>query len=325
MALSFAEKRTLQKEIQSCFASLAERPDFKSKRTLQKRLAEAFAKLEGGNGNIKETLLDQLIAGKFISYSAQRFFAILKQVMQEVQNDLEPLKKPIIAFLNAHKNEMQLEGEPANSSGVFESATEIFEKNGLMGCPPAKSTSAAVRATPSGLEYGSPQTITIDIDTDFDSPETFREIIRAIEQARSVDTLILKINSHGGRTDSAQAIYVALLESKAKTIAKVITAYSSGSIVTMACDEIQTTPHCTMMIHNASAASWGKIGEMKAQSSFLENHFKKWFEELYAGFLTTEEIADVFKGQDVWLREDDIKKRLPKWKPIRDRRMSQPQ
>lgn len=149
-------------------------------------------------------------------------------------------------------------------------------------------TPGAVRSTPKGFEFGAPQDIIIDIDTEFDSPETFRGIIRAIEQARETDTIILKVNSHGGRTDSAQAVYVALLETRAKTIARIITAYSSGSIVTMACDEIQTTPHCTMMIHNASAGTWGKIGDMKAQTSFLEDHFKKWFGELYSGFLTPE-------------------------------------
>ena len=57
----------------------------------------------------------------------------------------------------------------------------------------------------------------------------------------------------------------------------------------------------------------------------MEKHFRKWFNELYSGFLTAEEIADVLKGQDIWLREEDIKERLPKWKPIRARRGAEAQ
>ena len=36
MALSFSEKRGLQKEVQTCLAALGETPDFKAKRSLQK-------------------------------------------------------------------------------------------------------------------------------------------------------------------------------------------------------------------------------------------------------------------------------------------------
>lgn len=322
MALSFAEKRTLQKEIQSCLASLAEGPDFKTKRTLQKRLAEAFAKLEGSNGNIKETLLDRILSGEFLHSTVEHFLKILEAVGEEISGDYRKLHAPIISFLDAHKSEIKLSMLNSENGGILESAMEALYAS-CPSSPTPASQSNSVRIMPGGMEFGSPQTIIIDIDTEFDSPQTFREIIRVIEQARKVDTLILKINSHGGRTDSAQAIYVALLETQAKTIAKIITAYSSGSIVAMACDELKPTPHCTMMIHNASGGAWGKIGDMKTQSTFMENHFKKWFNELYSGFLSSEEIEDVFKGQDIWLREEDINKRLLKWHPVRERRSLQ--
>jgi len=313
MALSFKEKRALQQEIQVCFSSLENNPGFKEKRNLQKQLAEAFGKLEGKAVKLSQSLYEQLVAGKFLQESPLKFLAILKQVITEIGDNAKMLHEPVIAYFSAH-----------NKNGIFESAEEI-NLDILTGGPEKKIMATAVRHKPKGIEYGDAIDIIIDIDTDFESPETFREIIRAIENAREKDTVILKINSHGGRTDSAQAVYAALLETKAKTIARIITAYSSGSIAAMSCDEIQTTPHCTMMIHNASSGSWGKIGDIKARTSFLEEHFKRWFVELYAGFLSTEEIADVFKGQDFWLSEEDIKKRLPNWKPIRQRRGAEAQ
>lgn len=317
--LSLKEKLSLQKTVKSGIDRLKEGiADIRVRLSVQKEIKEALDKLKEGIPARGDSLFEQLRAGKFLGEAPVKFLSILKKVLAEINDNVQLVREPVIAYIKAHHNE-----------GVFESVGGTEENMAsariLSGDSSGQKTPGAVRSTPKGFEFGAPQDIIIDIDTEFDSPETFRGIIRAIEQARESDTIILKVNSPGGRTDSAQAVYVALLETRAKTIARVITAYSSGAIVTMACDEIQTTPHCTMMIHNASAGTWGKIGDMKAQTSFLEDHFKKWFGELYSGFLTPEEISDVFKGQDIWLREEEIKQRLPNWKPIRVRRAAEMQ
>ena len=316
--LGIKEKLALQRAVKEGIDKLkAGIKDIRQRLATQREVMEALDKLKGKSSAGSPSLFDQLLAGKFLQETPIKFLSILKKVIAEINGNVQPVREAVIAYLRAHHNAQ---------TGIFESA----DGNPLAGmgalCEDGRrKDNGAVRITPKGLEYGAPRNITIDVDTDFDSPESFRGIIRTIEQAREVDTIVLKINSSGGRTDTAQAVYVALLETKAKTIARVITAYSAGSIIAMSCDELQTTPHCTMMIHNASAMSWGKIGDMKAQSSFLENHFKRWFTELYSGFLSQEEIGDVFKGQDIWLREDDIKKRLPNWKPIRVRRAAEAQ
>lgn len=315
--LGIKEKITLQRAVQEGIKSLkAGIKDIRERIATQRRVIEALDKLKGNSGNSQQSLFEQLVAGKFLKEAPMSFLMILKKVLAEVDNNVQMIKDPVINYLKAHYQ---------SEEGVFESADGVpladFQKIGAKG----SQGNGAVRAMPKGLEYGAPQDIIIDIDTDFDAPETYRGIVRAIEQAREVDTVILKINSHGGRTDSAQAVYAALLECRAKTVARIITAYSSGSIVAMSCDEIQTTPHCTMMIHNASTFSWGKIGDMKAHSTFMEDHFRKWFGELYSGFLTPEEITDVLKGQDFWMREEDIKSRLQNWMPIRARRKAEAQ
>lgn len=313
--LGIKEKLALQRVVKDGIDSLkAGIKDIRQRLATQRQVKDALDQLKGKSpSGGAPSLFEQLVAGKFIKEAPARFLAILKKALVEVNGNIRMIQDPVIAYLAEHHSE----------DGVFESAEEAP----LMSSSDVRRQAAngAVRSLPKGLEYGAPQNIIIDIDTDFESPETFRGIIRAIEQAREVDTVILKINSHGGRTDSAQAVYAALMECKAKTIARVITAYSSGSIVAMSCDEVQTTPHCTMMIHNALAFSWGKIGDMKAQSTFMEDHFRKWFDELYSGFLTSEEISDVLKGQDIWLREEGIKSRLPDWKPIRERRGAEAQ
>ena len=135
--------------------------------------------------------------------------------------------------------------------------------------------------------------------------------------AKAGDLIEIRTNSIGGNTMAAQAFYAALLKTPARTKAVVINAYSSGSIVAMSCDEIELTPFCSMLIHNASSGVGGKIGDMAGYANFKQGYFAEWYAQLYAGFLTPDELQDVAKGQDIWLKEDQIRKRLKSWVPIR--------
>lgn len=258
--------------------------------------------------------LDKLMAGTYNNLPPIKFLAMLEKAAKELDGDVEPIKEPTIKYLANYQGDM----EPIMESAL-EKAIESPEAFFGMGTMPQPSGDA-IRVKPlGGRGQQAPHEITIDIDHDFNEPQTFRGIIQALENASPNDQVTLKINSPGGRTDSAQAIYVALLETEAKTKAKIINAASSGSIVAMACDEIETTPFCTMMIHNASGGARGKVSDMAAASAHHKSFFQEWYDQLYAGFLTAEEISDVVKGQEFWLKEKDIIERLKNWKPIRER------
>ena len=320
MGLSFDEQMELQDQAASLFIKLESVSDFEEQLSLQDTIVAVVNKLLGTAVEIAKTLYERLLAGEFLNLPFSAFIEILTEVGKEV-GDVEKLKQPALSYVTAHQAEIEkkandaiLESVGVRSGGCF-GYTEREDRPRF----------GPVRIKDKGLEYGGARDIVIDIDTQFFAPDGFREIIRTIEDAREVDTIILKINSPGGDTDSAKAIYVALLETKAKTVARIITAYSAGSIVAMACDEIQTTPHCSMMMHNASTFGYGKISELQAQSSFYENLFKNWFNELYQGFLSEAEVVDMLKGKDIYLTESDIKQRLPGWKPIRERRKTEAQ
>ena len=223
--LSLKEKLSLQKTVKSGLDSLkAGIADLRARLATQREIKEALEKLKG-DAHARGTLFEQLLAGKFLGEAPVKFLSVLKKVLTEINDNVQLIQEPVIAYIKAHHTEGVFES--AGDAGDAASALEFLTEATRQKVP------GAVRSTPKGFEFGAPQDIIIDIDTEFDSPETFRGIIRAIEQARETDTIILKVNSHGGRTDSAQAVYVALLETRAKTIARIITAYSSGSIVTM--------------------------------------------------------------------------------------------
>jgi len=268
----------------------------------------------GGN----EKLAD-LIAGQYNDQKPEDFLLIVRDIIKEIQ-DIEPVKAPVVAYIEANKDKISAVMESALSEtfGMLWDKTKDFPLIG-QSTQPAPSTSDAVRIKPQDGDYGPPKKISIDIDDDFYGPTAFRPVIRSIEEAREADTIEIKINSNGGDTQAAQAIYVALLKTPAKTKAIIINAYSAGSIVAMACDEIEPTPFCTMMIHNASTFSGGKLGDLAGKAAFLNDYFGEWFQQLYAGFLTEDELKDIIKGQDFWLKEPQIRERLKNWKPIRQR------
>lgn len=166
---------------------------------------------------------------------------------------------------------------------------------------------------------GPAQRFVIEIDGDFNEPAEYRGLIQAIEAAREIDRINLRINSNGGDTQSAQAFYSALLKTPARTKAIIINAYSSGSIVAMACDSIELTPFCSMMVGNVAGGTGGKLGDMAGYATFKAGYFSEWYGQLYAGFLTEGELKDVAKGQEFWMKEEQIRERLKNWKPIRDR------
>lgn len=316
MALSFKEKRSLTKTVNAKVEELNSGGlSFKDKRAATKALNDAVLKLTSKEIDTKGSkILVKLIAGEYDSLAPLRFLSMLEKAAEEIGGDIEPIKPLAISYIDKNKDSLDAITESALREAIED--TQAFSSMSQMPMP----TGSAIRYMPlNPTDPEGAKQIIMDIDQAFSEPSTFRGIIQALENARTGDEADLKINSPGGRTDAAQAVYVALLETKAKTRAKIINAASSGSIVAMACDEIQTTPFCTMMIHNASAGTQGKVGDMAAASSHYKDHFKEWFGELYAGFLTGDEVIDVTKGQEFYLKEKDIKLRLKNWTPIRAR------
>lgn len=282
----------------------------------QKDMREALQALKAGidTGKTSKTL-ESMLAGEYDSLPPLKFLAMMEKTVNELGGDIEPIKEPTIKYVAANKDKI----DPIMESALI----DIAQPNqGFFGMGMGRQKQPVSSVWCELIDENNPQgprIIHIDVDHEFYEPEMFRERIRALEMAKNGDEAVLKINSPGGRTDAAQAFYVALLETKAKTKAKVIKAASSGSIIAMACDEIVLTPFCDMMIHNASGGAHGKVSDMAASSMHYKEFFREWFDQLYSGFMTSEEISDIVKGQEFYLKECDIRERLKNWTPIRKR------
>lgn len=288
------------------------------------------------SGNQSQALTD-LVSGKYNDATPELFLGVVQKAIAEI-GDVAPVIPPCVSYIEANQDKVSAVMESAfaeifgdlwskahgTEQAIFESAGRKSRGAPLFGgllSPPSRPATNPVRVIIPGTDdIGPPRKIIIEIDENFNEPSSFRGIIQAIESGRAGDEITHNINSNGGDTQSAQAIYVALQKTEARTKAVIINAYSSGSIVAMACDEIETTPFCSMMIHNASSGAGGKLGDMAGYATFKNDYFAEWYGQLYAGFLTDEELKDVAKGQDIWLKESQITARLKNWTPIKQRK-----
>lgn len=123
MALSFSEKRSLQKIVDAKQAELdAENLPFSTKRAAQKALDDALAQLDAAierNPEVRNQKLADLIAGKYNNEPPDVFLMVLKEIIEET-NDIEPVKPPTITYIETNQDKV---------NALMESAlSEVFGK-----------------------------------------------------------------------------------------------------------------------------------------------------------------------------------------------------
>ena len=107
MALSFKERNSIRKQVGLQTARLEETEglSFKEKNAIRKEVGQLLAQLEAAidkNPEIENEKLRALIDGKYDQEEPQRFLAILKEVIDEIQ-DVEPVKEPTIRYVGGLK------------------------------------------------------------------------------------------------------------------------------------------------------------------------------------------------------------------------------
>jgi ATP-dependent protease ClpP protease subunit len=152
--------------------------------------------------------------------------------------------------------------------------------------------------------------ITAYITGAIEEPSHYNELCYLLNIADDKTTIYLHINTPGGIIDSAFMLVNAIKRSKAKVIGNLSgTVASAGTLISMACDELDVAPHLSFMIHNYSGGMSGKGHEMKARQNFTDKHLNEAFTCFYKGFLTEDEMDNVVNGTDFWMGSEDVKTR----------------
>lgn len=144
--------------------------------------------------------------------------------------------------------------------------------------------------------------------TDFTLARQLCTLLRGVDES---DTVVIRINSMGGRFDVAAQIMNAIRESKAQVVGVIEQeCASAATMIFLVCDQWLVEPYGEMMIHYASYGAGGKGHEVSARVHSNDKLFPKVFDDVYKHFLSEEEIDNVIKGQDLYLTQDEIVSRL---------------
>ncbi len=163
---------------------------------------------------------------------------------------------------------------------------------------------------------------TFNLDENIGAPVKYRNLINCLVEAEEGDCVRLIINTSGGRLDSTMSIIQNLRETAAETVAIVSgEAYSAGSAIVLACEQVAVLPGSSFLVHSASFGYGGKAKDVSDFVRFSEKQIRSFVETSYKGFLSPEEIQNVLDGKEMWMDDVEIIERLHKRKALQEKQM----
>jgi ATP-dependent protease ClpP protease subunit len=142
-------------------------------------------------------------------------------------------------------------------------------------------------------------------------PEEYIEWFDTIRNSSAVDTIRIYINSGGGDLYTTLQFLRVMAETEAHIVTSVEGAcMSAATMIFLHGDSQEVTPHSLFMFHNYSAGVFGKGGEMYDQLQFERRWSENFMQEVYAGFLSAEEISSMMNNKDIWMTSDEVVARL---------------
>lgn len=142
-------------------------------------------------------------------------------------------------------------------------------------------------------------------------PELYTEMIYRILMADANDVIYIHLNTTGGRLDTGVQLINAMQNSQARIVTVLDgMAYSLGTLIFLAGDDMIVNDHCIVMFHNFRGGIVGKGNEIISELEATVKWFSELAKQLYVPFLSEEEFNRILKGEDLWLRSAEVRKRL---------------
>ena len=132
-----------------------------------------------------------------------------------------------------------------------------------------------------------------------------------IRNAQPNDSIKIYINSPGGDLYTTLQFLRVMGETQATVTTSVEGAcMSAATMIFLNGHQQEVTPHSLFMFHNYSAGVFGKGGEMYDQLQFERKWSENFMREVYADFLTEDEIQAMMHNKDIWMGSEEVVKRL---------------
>lgn len=152
---------------------------------------------------------------------------------------------------------------------------------------------------------------TIYLSGPIGTPERYVEELDIIRNASETDTIQIVINSPGGDFMTALQFRDVIFNSAAhiKTVVEGQCA-SAATMIFLTGLEMQTSKHAMFMFHTYSGMTMGKGSDMHAQLMFERKWSTDVLHDIYAGFLTQDELTELMDGKDFWFTGEEVMQRI---------------
>lgn len=158
-------------------------------------------------------------------------------------------------------------------------------------------------------------TVIIPLDEAIKPPKYYRHVLARIYDLEEGDNLVFNLSTPGGDLQGIISLIHAMQNTEADVHCHIDTeADSAGSLFALSCPSISVAPWARLMIHVAHGSNGGTLTNSAAYSAFIEGETRKLMTEAYQGFLNEQELADVFKGVELWFNSEQIVERLERKK-----------
>ena len=87
---------------------------------------------------------------------------------------------------------------------------------------------------------------------------------------------------------------------------------SAATMIFLSAGAYEISEHAMFMFHNYSGGTIGKGGEMYDELVYERKWSDKMMRNIYADFLTEDEIKAILDNKDIWMSADEVVKRLGK-------------
>jgi ATP-dependent protease ClpP protease subunit len=152
---------------------------------------------------------------------------------------------------------------------------------------------------------------TIYLDTDIGPPNLYREELQLLNNALPSDSFDIIINGGGGYMNTAVCFINAIrgCEGVVTTVLEQ-EAFSAHSMIFLAADNCIVQPHSSLMLHMGSGGQAGKMSDTIKQAVHYKEVIDDLMRDIYYGFCTEDEINALIRGEDMWMRDQEIVDRL---------------
>jgi ATP-dependent protease ClpP protease subunit len=151
------------------------------------------------------------------------------------------------------------------------------------------------------------------LSEDIGESAEYTDMIHRIAYAGPGDVIYIHLNTHGGNLETGVQMINAMQNSPAQIVTVLESvAYSLGTLIFLAGDQMVVNDNCVMMFHNFRGGVIGKGNELTSQLEATVKWFSTLARKIYVPFLTPDEFDRLLRGEDFWMQSQDIRKRLDK-------------